>query len=47
MLFWGLHFLVVASVCNTEGGCAGGNDTAYWHSPVLTLAGVPSWCACV
>lgn len=40
MLFWGLHFLIVASVCTTEGGCAGDNDSAYWHSPVFTLAGI-------
>ena len=39
MLFWGLHLLIVASVCTTEGGCAGDNDSAYWHSPVFTLAG--------
>lgn len=39
MLFWGLHLLIVASVCTTEGGCAGDNDTAYWYSPVFTLSG--------
>lgn len=39
MLFFGLHLLIVASVCTTDGGCPGDNPTAYWHSPVFTLAG--------
>lgn len=40
MLFWGLHLLVVASVCTTDGGCAGDSDIAYWYSPAFTLAGI-------
>ncbi|CAN0204492.1 unnamed protein product, partial [Laminaria digitata] len=39
LLFWGLHFLVVASVCTTDGGCSGDHPLSYWHSPVFTLAG--------
>ena len=39
LLFWGLHFLVVASVCTTDGGCSGDHPMSYWHSPVFTLAG--------
>ena len=38
MLFFGLHLLIVAAFCTTGGGCPGDNPTAYWHSPVLTLA---------
>lgn len=39
LLFFGLHFLIVASVCTADSGCPGDTPTAYWHSPVLTLAG--------
>lgn len=39
MLFFGLHLLVVASFCTTDGGCPGDNPTSYWHSSVFTLAG--------
>lgn len=38
MLFFGLHLLIVASVCTTNDGCAGDTSLSFWHSPVLTLA---------
>lgn len=38
MLFFGLHMLIVAAVCNTEGGCPGDDSLSYWYTPALTLA---------